>query len=73
MLEAHMAGDNSEQQNDFARGYVAKAVLDVLKARHIDVPVDVRDRILGCKDTAVLHKWLARAVKATSASEVTAE
>jgi hypothetical protein len=85
ILEAQMASGNYEYQSDFARRYVAQgkaegrvegraqSVLDVLRFRGIDVPEDVRERILGCKDAAILDTWLGRAITARSASEVIAE
>ena len=89
LLEGLMANRNYEYQSDFARRYVAqgraegeasgeargeaRALLHVLQARGIDVPEAVRTRILGCTDLAVLDGWLARALTATSASEVVGE
>ncbi len=82
VLEALMANRPYEYQSDFAKRYVAvgkaqgqaeaaaRAVLRVLEARGVDVPGDVRERILACADLALLDAWLERAVTATSASEV---
>ncbi len=48
-------------------------MLDVLKVRGIVVPLDVRERILSCRDVTVLEAWLARAVLAKSATDVVGE
>ena len=48
----------------------AHALLAVLAARGLDVPEDVRARIITCPDLARLDGWLARAVSAASAAEV---
>ena len=85
-LEALMAAKNYEYQSDFAKRYFgqgkaegkaegnaegeARAVLTVLAARGIDVPDNARARILECTDIAQLDAWLARAVTASSASDV---
>jgi hypothetical protein len=82
ILEALMASGNYEYQSDFAKRYVAqgraegeakgraRAILDVLRVRGIDVPADTRERILSCTDAALLDAWLERAVTAKSASDV---
>ncbi len=51
----------------------AHSVLHVLEVRGIDVPGDVRERILSCSDVAMLDAWLERALTAKSAAEVLAE
>jgi hypothetical protein len=82
ILEALMASGKYEYQSDFARRYFAQgeaageargeakgraqALLEVLRVRGIDVPADVRDRILSCRDVALLDAWVERAVTATS-------
>ncbi|MEU6815623.1 hypothetical protein [Streptomyces sp. NPDC046860] len=48
----------------------AHAILLVLEQRGVDVPDEVRRHITGCTDPAVLNTWLARALTATSATEV---
>jgi hypothetical protein len=86
ILEALMASGNYKYQSDFARRYVAQgkaegraegeaagrahALLAVLSARGLDVPQDVRARIVAWCELARLDAWLARAVTATSAAEV---
>jgi hypothetical protein len=80
-----MANRNYEYQSDFAKRYIAqgraegraegeaRALLAVLKARGIEVPDPIRERILACADLEVLDGWLARAATAPSASEVIGE
>jgi hypothetical protein len=48
----------------------ADSVVKVLHARDIEVPEDVRTRILACVDTARLDIWLERAVTATSVTDL---
>jgi hypothetical protein len=83
-----MASGNYEYQSDFARRYVAQgkaegkaegeadgrahAVLRVLAVRGADVPPAIRERIVSCRDVALLDAWLARAVTATSAVDALA-
>lgn len=71
-----------EYQSDFVRRYVfqgrtegrtegrAQDVLDVLDARGVDVPDEVRGRVLGCTDLDQLGTWLRRAATAESAGEL---
>ena len=84
-----MVSGKYEYQSDFARRYVAQgraegreageaagrahALLAVLAARGLEVPEEVRARIVGCPDLARLDSWLARAVTARSAAEVVRE
>lgn len=51
----------------------AGAILQVLEARGIATSPAQRQEILGCTDISRLDRWLARAVVAASADEVTAE
>jgi hypothetical protein len=77
-LEALMASGSYEYKSDFARRYVAQgrtegraeAVIEVLTARGIAVPEDIRARILACSDLALLDSWLVRAATANALSEV---
>ncbi len=48
----------------------AKSVVMVLDARGIRVAKRLRDKILGCTDSALLDQWLRRAAFAKSASDV---
>jgi hypothetical protein len=50
----------------------AEAILAVLATRGFKVSEAVRRRILGCRDQRVLDRWLARAVTASSDSDVIA-
>ncbi|KYF81819.1 hypothetical protein BE20_44000 [Sorangium cellulosum] len=73
-LEAKMKS-GYEFQSDFARNYVAKgrrqeaanAVLTVLEARGLDIPPEVRERVLASTDMTELDRWLRRAVLITDA------
>ena len=75
-LEAMMKG--YEYQSDFARKYVAQGrteeaarnLLTVLRARGIEVPDAVRERILAQKDPERLEGWLEKAAVATSVAAV---
>jgi len=51
----------------------AESILTVLEARGVDVPQAVRERITGCDDLEILHRWLRRAATASSADEIFAE
>jgi Uma2 family endonuclease len=44
----------------------ARALLDVLRARELVVPDEVRERILACSDLAALERWFMLAVTAPS-------
>jgi hypothetical protein len=75
-LEAMMKG--YEYQSDFARKYVAqgraeeavRALLTVLRARGIEVPDAVRERILAQKDPERLERWLEKTAVASSVAAV---
>jgi hypothetical protein len=74
ILEGLMASKKYEYQSEFAKRYFgqgeAQALLLVLDARGVDVPEEVRQRILRCTDLAVLDAWLARAANAKTVAEV---
>ena len=71
-------------QSEFARGYVAKGrqegileakahdVLAVLEARGIEVPVEVRERVLASTDLDELDRWIRRAAVVSDARELLA-
>ncbi|WP_437756213.1 hypothetical protein [Sorangium sp. So ce1389] len=77
-----------EFQSEFARSYVAKGVekgrqegsvetkahdvLAVLEARGLEVPADVRQRVLENTDLAELDRWLRRAAVVSDARELLA-
>jgi hypothetical protein len=48
----------------------AQVLLRVLAARRITVPVDIRDLVMGCTDTARLEAWVDRAATATTIDEI---
>lgn len=48
----------------------AEDILLVLAARGLDVPDEIRERIVGCDDPDLLRRWLTRAVTASSAEEI---
>jgi hypothetical protein len=50
----------------------AQSIVTVLEARDVEVPEDIRKRILACRSLRQLNQWLKRAVTATSAGEVVA-
>ncbi|WP_437721826.1 hypothetical protein [Sorangium sp. So ce861] len=86
-LEAMMKA-GYEFQSEFARSYVAKgreegmregtlkakaqAVLAFLEARGLEVPADVRERVLASTDLAELDRWIRRAAVVTDARELLA-
>ncbi|WP_437666945.1 hypothetical protein [Sorangium sp. So ce1182] len=78
-LEAMMKA-GYEFQSEFARSYVAKgkieakaqAVLAVLEARAIEVPAEVRERVLASTDLAELDRWIRRAAVISDARELLA-
>jgi hypothetical protein len=51
----------------------AEDILLVLEARGLDVPEEIRERITGCDDPALLRQWLTRAVTVPSAEEIFTE
>lgn len=48
----------------------AEIVLRILQRRQIDVPADLRDRILASTDLDELGTWLDRSYKITEAGEL---
>ncbi|WP_438006684.1 hypothetical protein WME89_50320 [Sorangium sp. So ce321] len=68
-----------EFQSDFARSYVTKgqregerkatanAVLKVLEARGLEIPPEIRERVLASTDMTELDRWLCRAAVITEA------
>ncbi|WP_437620332.1 hypothetical protein [Sorangium sp. So ce1151] len=86
-LEAMMKS-GYEFQSEFARSYVAKGleegleqglleakaqgVLAVLEARGLEVPAEVRERVLASTDLAELDRWIRRAAAVTDARELLA-
>ncbi|MGK3985836.1 hypothetical protein WME99_22505 [Sorangium sp. So ce136] len=78
-LEAMMKS-GYEYQSDFARSYVAKGrieakaqdVLAFLEARGLEIPADVRERVLASTDLAELDRWIRRAAVVCDARELLA-
>ncbi|WP_437333987.1 hypothetical protein [Sorangium sp. So ce394] len=78
-LEAMMKS-NYEFQSEFARSYVAKGeikakahdVLTFLEARGLEVPAEVRERVLASTDLAELDRWIRRAAVVSDARELLA-
>ncbi|XXY08378.1 hypothetical protein WMF26_05585 [Sorangium sp. So ce185] len=80
-LEAMMKS-GYEYQSEFARSYVAKgrqeglleaktqSVLAVFEARGLEVPADVRERVVASKDLAELDRWIRRAAVVSDAREL---
>jgi hypothetical protein len=76
-LEAMMKG-GYEFQSEFARSYVAKGkieakandVLAFLEARGLEIPAEVRERVLASTDLAELDRWIRRATVVSDASEL---
>jgi hypothetical protein len=64
-------GEQRGRLSGIAEGQ-ARAVLAVLAARGIAVDDANRALIEGCRDAAVLERWIARAAVAGSAREVVA-
>ncbi|MFO0578470.1 MAG: HEPN domain-containing protein [Polyangia bacterium] len=69
--EGRAEGEQRGRADGERRGK-AEAVLLVLQARGLEVPLELERRILDCDDPAVLAAWLQRAVTATSAAEALA-
>ncbi|MGK4002070.1 hypothetical protein WMF31_05565 [Sorangium sp. So ce1036] len=77
-----------EFQSEFARSYVAKGmekgrqaglleakaqdVLAFLEARGLEVPAEVRERVLASTDLAELDRWIRRAASVGDARELLA-
>ncbi|WP_437854662.1 hypothetical protein [Sorangium sp. So ce363] len=86
-LEAMMKS-GYQFQSEFARGYVAKGreegiregtlktkahdVLAILEARGLEVPVEVRERVLASTDLDELDRWIRRAAVISDARELLA-
>ncbi|GAA1688854.1 hypothetical protein ACGFJC_29750 [Nonomuraea fuscirosea] len=49
---------------------MAEALLKFLDIQGIAVPEEARERVLGCRDEAVLDDWLGRSVTAKSVEDV---
>jgi Arc/MetJ-type ribon-helix-helix transcriptional regulator len=81
-LEELMSLGTYEYQSDFVRRHygrgkaegkaeeAAKAVLSILAARGIDVPAEIRSRVIDCKDLDQLDEWIRRAATADTIEDV---
>jgi hypothetical protein len=77
-----MTSGRYEYQSDFAKKYVAegvakgkaegeaKAIIQVLEARQVAIPEEIRKSIVECCDIPTLDRWLQRAVIAATADQV---
>jgi hypothetical protein len=77
-LEAMMASGEYQIQSKFLRKYVAKGkkegrAEDVLEARGLAIPDDVRQRVTASTNLAELRRWLRRAAVVGSALEIFAD
>jgi hypothetical protein len=70
--EGKKEGLEEGMDKGIAKG-LAKAVLECLAAREIEVDEGSRERIESCQDTALLKRWLRRALRASRLSEVLEE
>ena len=66
VAQALIAKGNPAIEREVARGK-AEFVLELLAARGLEVPDEVRTRVLGCSDPTRLVAWLRLAVSAESA------
>ena len=48
----------------------AECIVDILRARGVEVSEADRERVLSCKDEGLLDVWFERAVLATSVGEL---
>jgi hypothetical protein len=51
----------------------AKTILQVLAARDVAVPAEIRDQVLACTDIAQLDAWVSKAATAETVDEVFGE
>jgi hypothetical protein len=51
----------------------AKTILQVLAARGVAVPAEIRDQVLACTDIAQLDAWVSKAATAETVDEVFGE
>ncbi len=68
---AHVREEGRDE--GLARGLAegrARSLLQILKKHRIEVPIDLQERILACRDLAVLDGWFLRAIDAQSLADV---
>ncbi|MFD6195053.1 hypothetical protein [Streptomyces sp. NPDC060275] len=69
-------GSNSIVEESWLEGRAkgkADAVLDILKARGIEISGSVRERVTECTDLDALGTWLGRSLSVARAEELFAE
>jgi len=54
---------------NFAKG-AAEIILRVLAARGVQVPVEIQQQVLSCRDLSQLETWVNRAATADSIEDV---
>jgi hypothetical protein len=69
-IERYIAEGKAEGLTEGEARGEARMVLRILAARGLQVPTEVRDRVLSCSDTAQLEAWGDRAATAASVEEV---
>lgn len=67
--ETFLKGKVEGEAKGEAKG-LAEAVLRVLGHRHVEVPDEARERILGCRDSFMLGRWLDEALSIESVGEL---
>lgn len=67
--EGLVEGEGRGAKRGHAQG-LADGLLQVLRARGIEVPAEVEERIRGCHDVALLGRWLERAATLSSIDEL---
>jgi hypothetical protein len=70
IVRRFIAEGRSEGRSEGRAEGRAEAIVQVLQARGLAIPEDVRERILACRDPATLDRWIARAALVPSATEV---
>jgi hypothetical protein len=68
---AYRAGQKHGRAEGMAEA-CSEDVVTILEARHVEIPDDIAELILCCRDLKQLNRWLKRAATAGSAGEVVA-
>ena len=63
-------GLRDEGRDEGVRTGWAQALLQLFRARGIELSEAERERITGCRDTATLDLWFQRALTAATAADV---
>lgn len=69
--ESRVEGLKQGRREGKAEG-LAQGIILMLEARDVDLPADIRERILRCHSLRQLTQWLKRAATASTAGEVVA-